>query len=133
MGKLNSFAEFSAEKSNRAAAALEEEQDIKRSGEANSFKSLLTEFGVSGIKELSEEQRSDFFNKLRNLGVNESNSLITEGTRSQIGVISKSGKITSTYVHHDGYPEHMLPMLNGYSESDIKQLMKLGKHGISSL
>ena len=133
MGKLNSFAEFSAEKSNMAAAALEEEQDIKRSGEANSFKSLLTEFGVSGIKELSEEQRSDFFNKLRNLGVNESNSLITEGTRSQIGVISKSGKITSTYVHHDGYPEHMLPMLNGYSESDIKQLMKLGKHGISSL
>jgi hypothetical protein len=44
MGKLNSFAEFSAQKSNMAAAALEEEQDIKRSGEANSFKSLLIEF-----------------------------------------------------------------------------------------
>ena len=133
MKKLSSFAEFSETKRINAAAALKEEQEIKRSGEANSFKSLLTEFGVSGIKELSEEQRSDFFNKLRNLGVNESNSLITEGTRSQVGVISKSGKITSTYVHHDGYPEHMLPMLNGYSESDIKQLMKLGKSGISFL
>ena len=133
MKKLSSFAEFSETKRINAAAALKEEQEIKRSGEANSFKSLLTEFGVSGIKELSEEQRSDFFNKLRNLGVNESNSLITEGTRSQVGVISKSGKITSTYVHSDGYPEHMLPMLNGYSESDIKQLMKLGKAGISFL
>ena len=133
MKKLNSFAEFSAAKSIQTAAALEEEQEVRRAGEADSFKSLLTDFGVSAIHELSEDQRSDFFSKLRNLGVNESSSLITEGTRSQVGVISKSGKITSTYVHSDGYPEHMLPMLNGYSESDIKKLMKLGKAGISFL
>ena len=257
MKKLNSFAEFSAAKHEKDNVALEKKQNAKRSNEADLFKELLSEYGVTRIKELEEEKRFEFFDKLKNLGLNESILLLTEATRghfgkidkrgniesvythadsypeamlqlikmtylkggsplnmvlknggssgleedprymnyygdmenqkgkiknmskyledigwaeyvylfderdgkwymlhvdgnaelvpefeslavnestrSQIGIISKSGKITSTYVHSDGYPEHMLPMLKGYSESDIKQLMKLGKAGISFL
>ena len=29
---------------------------------------------------------------------------LNESTRSQIGVIDRSGNILSTYVHYDGYP-----------------------------
>ena len=257
MKKLNSFAEFSAAKHEKDNVALEKKQNAKRSNEADLFKELLSEYGVTRIKELEEEKRFEFFDKLKNLGLNESILLLTEATRghfgkidkrgniesvythadsypeamlplikmtylkggsplnmvlknggssgleedprymnyygdmenqkgkiknmskyledigwaeyvylfderdgkwymlhvdgnaelvpafeslavnestrSQIGILSKSGKITSTYVHSDGYPEHMLPMLKGYSESDIKQLMKLGKAGISFL
>jgi hypothetical protein len=257
MKKLNSFAEFSAAKHEKDTVALEKKQNAKRSNEADLFKELLSEYGVTRIKELEEEKRFEFFDKLKNLGLNESILLLTEATRghfgkidkrgniesvythadsypeamlplikmtylkggsplnmvlknggssgleedprymnyygdmenqkgkiknmskyledigwaeyvylfderdgkwymlhvdgnaelvpafeslavnestrSQIGILSKSGKITSTYVHSDGYPEHMLPMLKGYSESDIKQLMKLGKAGISFL
>ena len=34
-------------------------------------------------------------------------SLLREGTRSQVGIIDRSGKITSIYVHYDGYPRNM--------------------------
>ena len=30
---------------------------------------------------------------------------LNESTRSQIGVIDRSGNILSTYVHYDGYPK----------------------------
>ena len=29
--------------------------------------------------------------------------VINEGTRSQVGVIGRNGKIVSAYVHYDGY------------------------------
>ena len=64
MKKLNSFAEFSASKIEKAAFDLAEKQEAKRSNEAATFKTLLSEYGVGAIKELSEEQRSEFFNKI---------------------------------------------------------------------
>ena len=46
--------------------------------------------------------------------INESQE-INEGTRSQFGKIDKKGNITSVYMHYDGYPEYVLPVLRkGY-------------------
>ena len=60
---------------------------------------------------------------------------ITEGTRWLVGIEEPSGKITSTYGHYDGYPEHAGKMLKKYYKNPVvvKNLMKLGKSGISSI
>ena len=70
--------------------------------------------------------------KLKNLL---SEHLINEGTRSQIGVIDRSGNIVSTYVHWDGYPDWVGKIAkNHYGGGKIKQLLKVDKGiGISSL
>ena len=115
MKKLSTFEEFAKTNAKVAAAAIQEEQDAKRSSEAETFKSLLSEYGVAAIKELTEEQRTEFFEKLRGADVNESVALIQEGTRSQFGKIDRKGNITSVYMHYDGYPENVLPLLKkGY-------------------
>ena len=111
MKKLNSFAEFSAAKTKIVAAQLEEEQTTKRSNEAETFTSLLADFGVTAIKELSEDQKVKFFEKLRGAGVNESIALIEEGTSGQFGKIDKKGNIESIYTHYDSYPENILPII----------------------
>lgn len=71
MNKLISFENFISQKAEQAAAAVREEQEEKRSSSANSFKALLAEYGVAEVKELTEEQRSEFFAKLRGAEVNE--------------------------------------------------------------
>ena len=60
---------------------------------------------------------------------------INEATRSQIGVIDKSGNILSTYVHYDGYPEGVGKIAKKhYNGAKVKQLLKIDKGaGISSL
>jgi hypothetical protein len=63
-------------------------------------------------------------------------TLITEGTRSQVGIIDKNGKVTSTYVHYDGYPAYMKPTLTkGFNNgAKVMQLLKTdGGAGISVL
>ena len=55
-------------------------------------------------------------NNIKNFSdfINESQE-INEGTRSQFGKIDRKGNITSVYMHYDGYPENMLPILKrGY-------------------
>lgn len=136
MNKLHSFQEFATQNAAKQQQAVQEEQDAKRAESANSFKSLLSEYGVTSPKELTEEQRSEFFEKLRGAEVNESViiSLITEGTRSHVGKIDKKGNIYSVYVHYDGYPEHMVPTLKHYNnKAKVDQLLDLGKQGISFL
>jgi len=61
--------------------------------------------------------------------------LISEGTRWLVGIEAPSGKIASTYGHYDGYPEHAGKMLKRYynNTGKVKQLMKLGKQGISTI
>jgi len=54
--------------------------------------------------------------------------LINEGTRSQVGVIGRNGKIVSAYVHYDGYPSNMKPGLKHHMKSD-KDVLKLIKMG----
>ncbi len=53
---------------------------------------------------------------------------INEGTRSQVGVIGRNGKIISAYVHYDGYPSNMKPGLKKHMKSD-KDVLKLIKMG----
>ena len=115
MKKLNSFAEFSAAKVEVNTAKLQEEQDAKLSKEAKTFTSLLSEYGVTAIKELDEDQKTEFFEKLRGAKVNEATELIEEGTRGQFGKIDKKGNIVSIYTHYDSYPENVLPLIKkGY-------------------
>jgi len=54
--------------------------------------------------------------------------VINEGTRSQVGVIGRNGKIISAYVHYDGYPRNMKPGLKHHmkSEKDVLKLIKMG-------
>ena len=60
---------------------------------------------------------------------------LNESTRSQIGVIDRSGNIVSTYVHFDGYPEGVGKIAKKhYGGGKVKQLLKIDKGvGISSL
>ena len=53
---------------------------------------------------------------------------INEGTRSQVGIIDRSGKIASAYVHYDGYPSNMKPGLKKHmkNEKDVLKLIKMG-------
>lgn len=64
-----------------------------------------------------------------------SENLLTEATRSQVGIIDKSGNITSTYVHYDGYPKGVGQTLKKhFNGSKTKQLLKTaGKDGVSVL
>jgi hypothetical protein len=68
--------------------------------------------------------------------ITESAGLLTEATRSQVGIIDKNGKVTSTYVHYDGYPQYMRPLLTKGFKTGAKvvQLLKTDKGiGISVL
>ena len=55
-------------------------------------------------------------------------SIINEGTRSQVGIIDRSGKIASAYVHYDGYPSNMKPGIKKHmkNEKDVLTLIKRG-------
>ena len=87
---------------------------------------------VNGSKELALKIQSIFDNK------NESSTSIAdmipesvqinEGTRSQVGVIGRNGKIVSAYVHYDGYPSNMKPGLKHHMKND-KDVLKLIKMG----
>ena len=71
------------------------------------------------IKTLSKAMRDN---------VNESSLKLDEGTRSQVGVIDKGGKIQSAYVHFDGYPSNMKPGIKKHikNEKDVIKLIKKG-------
>lgn len=60
--------------------------------------------------------------------------LITEATRWQFGIIDKSGKIQSNYVHYDGYPSSVIPEIQGMDAKDVKKILKDSEMGgMSSL
>ena len=126
--KLQSFEEFSNASAKAAKLKLEEEQSAARSEAAYQFKTLLAEFGVTSIKDLNEEERNAFYRKLGAAEISESVAIIEEGTRSQIGLINKRGKIESVYMHYDGYPDHMLPTIKKgkYDAGTVKTLLKKG-------
>lgn len=130
MERLVTFEKFAEQKAKKDQIRLEEELNAKREASANSFKDLLAEFGVTSMSELSEEDKPKFNERL---GTLTESALLLEGTRSQVGKIDKKGKITSVYVHYDGYPDHMVPMIKNYDKKGVDQLVKLGKSGISYL
>ena len=61
MEKLQSFEQFAKVKVDNDKAQVQEEQNAKRESEAHTFKTLLAEFDVTSVKELSEEQKNKFF------------------------------------------------------------------------
>ena len=130
MERLVTFEQFAEQKAKENQVQLEQELNSKREASANSFKDLLAEFGVTSIAELSEEDRPRFNERL---GTLTESALLLEGTRSQVGKIDKNGKITSVYVHYDGYPEHMVPTVKNYDKKGVDELIKLGASGISFL
>ena len=73
--------------------------------------------------------------RLRQIIKEEVQTIINEGTRWGVGIEDSSGRIVSTYGHYDGYPEHTGKLLKRIynSPSKVKQLLKLGKQGISFL
>lgn len=128
MQKLKSFEQFSTEAKISQTRQLEEDKTTKRQNEAETFKTLLAEFDVISIKDLTKEQRVEFFTKLRGAEINESVSLIEEGTRGQIGKIDKKGNIISVYMQYDSYPENILPHLKkGFKNGkNVDELIKKG-------
>lgn len=100
MNKLVSFENFIGQKAAQAAAAVREEQEEKRSSSANSFKALLAEYGVAEVAELTEDQRTEFFAKLRGAEVNESTFCASlEALNEAIKVSSKreANKVWNVY------------------------------------
>ena len=73
--------------------------------------------------------------RLREIIKEEVQTIINEGTRWGVGIEDSSGRIVSTYGHYDGYPKHTGKLLKRIynSPSKVKQLLKLGKQGISYL
>lgn len=131
--KLQSFEDFAHGAKKLANAKLEEEQSAARTVAADQFKNLLSEFGVTSIKELKEDDRHTFYQKLGASELSESMAIIEEGTRAQIGKIKKNGKISSVYMHYDGYPDNMLPIIKkGYKDGKAVDLL-LKKGGGSGL
>ena len=126
--KLQSFSAFAEAKHTAANKQLREEQEAARNTSADSYRNLLQEFGVTSVKELKNEDRAKFFEMLAGEQITESVAVIEEGTRSQIGKIAKNGKITSVYMHYDGYPDHMLPQIKkGYKDGkNVDVLLKKG-------
>lgn len=82
----------------------------------NGFKNLAAKL-QSVIKESKSTKLQDLLPE----------SVINEGTRSQVGFI-KGDKIMSVYVHFDGYPENMKPGLKKHmkDEKDVMTLIKKG-------
>lgn len=128
MHKLKSFDQFATEVKISQTRKLEEESNAMRVSEAETFKNLLAEFNVTSIKELTKEQRSEFFNRLRGAELNEALAIIEEGTRGQVGIIDKKGNIKSVYTHYDSYPEWVLPTIKKHYKNAkaVKDLIAKG-------
>jgi len=61
--------------------------------------------------------------------------ILTEGTRSTIGIEMPNGRVLTTYCHWDGGTSWNGKILKKYysDTKKVKELLKLGKAGISSL
>ena len=72
--------------------------------------------------------------KLREI-IKEEIQLLTEATRWNVGIELPNGRVLAVYGHWDGYPKHVGKLLKQHysNPSKLKQLLKLGKQGISSL
>ena len=133
MAGLNSFEDFTKARAQRLAEEEAQKQTEAREETARSFKDLLAEYGVTKVSELDEEKRGEFFSRLEGTDLNESLSLVEEGTRSFFGKINKKGDIQAVYMHYDGYPENMLPLIKkGYSGSKRKNIDVVIQNGAGS-
>ena len=101
------------------------------------FSQLVKKY-IKNLKKLSSKDQKafgklfgDFKDGLDDLSTNESvneSVNLNEGTRSQVGIIDKGGKIQSAYVHFDGYPSNMKSGIKKHikNEKDVLKLIKKG-------
>ena len=127
-------------------------KDHKLHGKAKGiFKRLKDKFSkkkepvdkVAQYRALVQKQKDDYNResvkltktRIKEIIREEIQTVVTEGTRWLVGIEAPSGKIASTYGHWDGYPKHAGKMLKKYynNPAKVKQLLKLGKNGISSI
>jgi len=127
-------------------------KDHKLHGKAKGiFKRLKDKFSkkkepvdkVAQYRALVQKQKDDYNResvkltktRIKEIIREEIQTVLTEGTRWLVGIEAPSGKIASTYGHWDGYPKHAGKMLKKYynNPAKVKQLLKLGKNGISSI
>ena len=52
--------------------------------------------------------------KLRDILAESEQAIINEGTRWMVGVEGRNGRISATYGHYDGYPEHTGKLLKKF-------------------
>ena len=101
-------------------------------------------FAVNLDKEKNDERHPEQPNinydpekgKSRIKKIRENKNLITEATRWLVGVEMPNGQIVSTYGHWDGYPSYTGQLLKRYysgGAGKVRDLIKLGKNGISTL
>lgn len=130
MEKLHTFKSFSQVREEAAKMKQLKEISNKQAQSIEKYNSLLKEYGIASPSELEEEKRNQFFSKL--VESVDATFAINESTRAQIGVIDKSGKITTTYVHY-GELSSAGDFLRNNGGKEAKELLKLGKAGISFL
>ena len=67
--------------------------------------------------------------------IKEEIQLLTEATRWNVGIELPNGKVLAVYGHWDGHPGTVGKILKKHysNPAKLKQLLKLGKQGISSL
>lgn len=94
---------------------------------------IAFELKMRGFKDLASKIQSVFDDEKNESTTSISDMIpesvqINEGTRSQVGIIDRSGKIASAYVHYDGYPSNMKPGLKKHmkNEKDVLKLIKMG-------
>lgn len=130
MEKLHTFKSFSQVREEAAKMKQLKEVSNRQSQSIEKYNSLLKEYGIASPSELEEEKRNQFFSKL--VESVDSSFVINEGTRGQIGILDKSGKITTTYVHY-GSVSSVGDFLRNNGGKEAQELLKLGKAGISFL
>ena len=125
------YASTYTERDDYSSALGRETSDATKWDGVKSVGTLTKQLRDNGMNEFADKIESIFdkkennSTKLRDLLPE---SVINEGTRSQVGVIGRNGKIVSAYVHYDGYPSNMKPGLKKHMKSD-KDVLKLIKMG----
>ena len=140
--KISSFKTFTELKGQQTAAKLHEEGKARRAEIVSKIGAALEEMGVTSLQELDEEKRNSLIAKIFNedkaediekkivamgkpeeedpeKGANLTNeSVINEGTRSQIGKIDKSGKMTVS----DSMPRSLyISYIEALSEDELAE------------
>jgi hypothetical protein len=92
----------------------------------------LSKFGRRALNQITINENMDKF-IFESFGefINAQNTeMVNEGTRGQVGIIDKNGKIKSIYTHYDSYPENVLPILKKHYK-DAKSVEKIVAKGDS--
>ena len=120
----------------RAKAIEEDREEFEFNGKTYKVttKSNVSEGNAFGdaVRKAKEAGEKEFEFEGKTYKVEE--SLVNEATRWQFGIIDKTGKIESNYVHHDGYPSAVVPEIKGMKASKVRQILKDAEMGgMSSL